>query len=78
MVAYFLINLPMILLLSRKILHLHANPFAGRFLDLLLLPSPPSAFTSSVATLWFTHFEQLLSPGKLNVTLLPSAAFGSH
>ena len=43
MVAYFLINLPLILLLvSQRILILHANPFGVRFLNLLLLPSPPS------------------------------------
>ena len=73
--SYFLINLPLIpLLLSRGILQLYANPFGLRFLDFLIFLSRPSELTSSLVAFWFTHFEQLLSPGKLNTPLWPSTA----
>ena len=46
MVAYFVINLPLIVLfLSRRILHFYANLFGVRSLNLLLLLSPPSSLT---------------------------------
>ena len=71
--SYFLINLSLIpLLLSRGILHLYANPFGLRFLDVLIFLSRPSELTSSLVAFWFTHFEQLLSPSKLNIPLCAS------
>ena len=56
-VAYFVINLPLILLLlSQRISQLHANPFGVGFLVLLFLSSPPG-FTPSRAAFWFTYFK---------------------
>lgn len=57
MVAYFLIDLPLILPhLSKGTPHFHVTPFPVSFLDLVPLPSPPFGFTTSRAIFWFTHF----------------------
>lgn len=62
MVAYFLVNIPLILLLVlhnyTSMSHLYATPFIVRFNYLLLLPSPKSAFTTFLFALQFTHFKQ--------------------